>query len=154
MTSRPEKMAQLLVRAGRAARRHIRRGRPAGVSLAGRYSTSKEPDAEVWLAAHNGLHGEIRVDRIGRPPDRVKNPALTVCLAIQPVVLRRLYRILQLRDRGLLGRFLYAMPPNNVGYRRTAPPRSRSRWPPTTWLRMTERGDHARRVDGPDGAPA
>ena len=92
----------------------------------------KEPDAEVWLVSHNGLHGEIRVDRIGRPPDRVKNPALTVCLAIQPVVLSRLYRIPQLRDRGLLGRFLFAMPPTTSGTAGSAPRRSRRRWPPAT----------------------
>ena len=42
------------------------------VSLAGRYSTSKEPDAEVWLMGHNGLHAEIRVDRIGRQERRYR----------------------------------------------------------------------------------
>jgi len=117
----PEKMAQLLSEQGGRLAVLSDEGGPL-VSLAGRYSTSKEPDAEVWLMGHSG-YGEIRVDRIGRPPDRVKNPALTVCLAVQPVVLRRLHRIPQLRDRGLLGRFLYSMPPDNVGYRkvRTTP---------------------------------
>ena len=114
----PEKMAQLLAEQGGRLAILSDEGGPL-LSLAGRYSTSKEPDAEVWLKGHNGLHAEIRVDRIGRPPDWVKNPALTVCLAIQPVVLRRLHRILQLRERGLLARFLFSMPPNNVGYRRT-----------------------------------
>ena len=114
----PEKMAQLLVEQGGRLAILSDEGGPL-VSLAGRYSTSKEPDAEVWLMSHSGLHAEIRVDRIGRGSDWVKNPALTVCIAIQPVVLRRLHRILQLRERGLLARFLFAMPPNNVGYRKT-----------------------------------
>ena len=123
----PEKMAQLLSEQGGRLAVLSDEGGPL-VSLAGRYSTSKEPDAEVWLTGHSG-YGEIRVDRIGRLPDRVKNPALTVCLAVQPVVLRKLYRIPQLRDRGLLGRFLFAMPPNTSATARSAPRRSRTRWP-------------------------
>ena len=126
----PEKMAQLLSEQGGRLAVLSDEGGPL-VSLAGRYSTSKEPDAEVWLTGHSGI-AEIRVDRIGRPPDRIKNPALTVCLAVQPVVLQRLHRIPQLRERGLMGRFLYAMPPDNVGTARPARPRSRPRCPPGT----------------------
>lgn len=132
----PEKMAQLLSEQGGRLAVISDEGGPL-VSLAGRYSTSKEPDAEVWLTGHSG-YGEIRVDRIGRPPDRVKNPALTVCLAVQPVVLRRLYRIPQLRDRGLLARFLYAMPPDNVGYRRTRTTPVSSDVAAAYMMRMTE----------------
>ena len=133
----PEKMAQLLAEQGGRLAVISDEGGPL-VSLAGRYSTSKEPDAEVWLMAHTGLHAEIRVDRIGRPSNWVKNPALTVCLAVQPVVLRRLYRILQLRDRGLMGRFLYAMPPDNVGYRKVRTTPVPQQVAADYWLRMTE----------------
>ena len=114
----PEKMAMMLAEQGGRLAVLSDEGGPL-VSLAGRYSTAKEPDVEVWLKGHNGLHAEIRVNRVGRPPDYVKNPALTVCLAVQPVVLQSLHRIPQLRQRGLLARILYAMPPDNVGYRRT-----------------------------------
>ena len=150
----PEKMAQLLVEQGGRLAILSDEGGPL-VSLAGRYSTSKEPDAEVWLMSHSGLHAEIRVDRIGRGSDWVKNPALTVCIAIQPVVLRRLHRILQLRERGLLARFLFAMPADNVGYRKTrttpVPDKGRRRLPDAD----DRRGDHARRVDvGPAAPPA
>jgi replicative DNA helicase len=114
----PEKMTMMLAEQGGRLAVMSDEGGPL-VNLAGRYSASREPDAEVWLTGHNGLHEVLHVDRVGRPPVSVQNPALTVCLAVQPGVLRALHRITQLRERGLLGRFLYAMPPNNVGYRRT-----------------------------------
>ena len=60
----PEKMAQLLAEQGGRLAILSDEGGPL-VSLAGRYSTSKEPDAEVWLKGHNGLHG-----RDPRRPDR------------------------------------------------------------------------------------
>ena len=69
----PEKMAQLLAEQGGRLAILSDEGGPL-LSLAGRYSTSKEPDAEVWLKGHNGLHAEIRVDRIGRPPGLGQEP--------------------------------------------------------------------------------
>jgi replicative DNA helicase len=118
----PEKLAAIMAEQGGRMAILSSEGGPL-VSLAGRYSTSKEPNLDAWLKGHNGLHEEIRVDRVGRAPDYVQRPALTVCVTVQPGVLRRMYQIPQLRDRGLLARFLYAMPPDLVGYRkvRTVP---------------------------------
>jgi hypothetical protein len=113
----PEKMTAMMAEQGGRLAIVSDEGGPL-ISLAGRYSTSKEPDLEAWLKGHNGLHAEIRVDRLGRPPDYVRSPALTVCLTVQPGVLRRLHKIPQLRDRGLLARILYSMPPDYVGSRR------------------------------------
>jgi replicative DNA helicase len=86
--------------------------------MAGRYS-SKGPNLAVYLKAHVG--SRIRVDRKGREPELVKKPALTLGLTVQPVVLSQLLAIEGARGRGLLGRFLWSVPPSNVGYRRSDP---------------------------------
>jgi replicative DNA helicase len=60
----------------------------------------------------------IRIDRKGRPPEYVPRPALTLGLMIQPEVLRTIAAQRVFRGRGLIARFLYALPPSRVGYRR------------------------------------
>jgi replicative DNA helicase len=53
----------------------------------------------------------------------LEHPALTMCLAVQPDVLRELGRNAKYRGRGLLGRFLYAWPESRIGWRDVnAPP--------------------------------
>jgi replicative DNA helicase len=112
----PEKLASLL---------HENGGRMAVLSaeggifdiMAGRYS-SGIPNIDVYLKGHAG--DSIRVDRRGRPPEFVNRPALTVGLAVQPYVLAKAARIADFAGRGLLDRFLYSLPPGNVGYRKTA----------------------------------
>jgi hypothetical protein len=89
--------------------------------LAGRYSANgKPPNFEVYLKAHAG--DTIRVDRVGRPPEFVQDPALTVGLAVQPEVLRGLASTPGFRGRGLLARFLYSVPPSRLGFRKTGMP--------------------------------
>ena len=58
-------------------------------------------------------------DRIGRQGTRVARPALVIGLTVQPTVLANLRGKDQFRGEGLLGRFLYAQPEDNIGYRRT-----------------------------------
>lgn len=82
--------------------------------MAGRYSDNV-PNLDVWLKGHAG--DTIRVDRKGRPPEYVPSPALTLLLTVQPVVLRALARNGTFRGRGLTARYLYAIPPDNVGQR-------------------------------------
>ncbi|WP_226353782.1 DUF3987 domain-containing protein [Pseudonocardia sp. ICBG601] len=82
--------------------------------MAGRYS-DKIPNLDVWLKGHAG--DPMRVDRKGRPSERIDNPALTLLLTAQPTVLREIARNGQFRGRGLLARFLYAIPASNVGHR-------------------------------------
>ena len=84
------------------------------VIIKGLYS-SGSPNFEVLLKAHDG--DPLRVDRRGRPSEYVMNPALTIGLAIQPGLLNGLSMTPGLRDRGLLARFLYALPASNIGYR-------------------------------------
>ena len=115
----PEKLASML---------HENGGRMAVLSaeggvfdmMAGRYSRGV-PNLDVYLAGHAG--DPIRVDRRGRSPEYVDRPALTMGLAVQPYLLTRIGRIDGFAGRGLLDRFLYAVPTGMVGYRRTrAPP--------------------------------
>ena len=82
--------------------------------LAGRYSGGV-PNLDLMLKAHSGDHE--RVDRAGRPPVHLRRPALTVGLSPQPEVLRGLVQKPGFRGRGLLGRFLYLLPPSPVGFR-------------------------------------
>jgi len=87
--------------------------------LAGRYSNGA-PNLGIFLRGHAG--DTIRVDRVGRPPEYIKSPALTVGLALQPDVLRGLIQKPGFRGRGLLARFLYSIPTSNMGRREIEPP--------------------------------
>jgi replicative DNA helicase len=83
--------------------------------LAGRYSGGV-PSLEVFLKGHSG--DMLRVDRRGRPPEHIPQPALTLGLCVQPEILRAIAAMPGFRGRGLLARILYALPPNLVGRRR------------------------------------
>ena len=87
--------------------------------MAGRYS-SGIPNLDVYLSGHAG--DTLRVDRRNRPPEFVDRPALTMALAAQPYVLRKIGRNGEMSGRGLLDRFLYAVPTGNVGFRSSSPP--------------------------------
>jgi hypothetical protein len=80
----------------------------------GRYSQGVS-NLDAILKAHSG--DPIRVDRVGRQPEYVPNPALTLGLAVQPEILSGLTRNPEFRGRGLLARFLYSLPPSRVGER-------------------------------------
>jgi len=111
----PERLAGLLAEtAGRMAVMSPEGGIFA--IMAGRYSSTGDSNFEVFLKGHAG--DTLRVDRIGRPPDFVKRPALTLALAIQPEVLCRAATQAEFRRRGLLARFLYSIPDDRVGQRR------------------------------------
>jgi replicative DNA helicase len=114
----PEALASLLVE---------QKGRIAVLSpegdifemMAGRYSKTG-PSLGVYLKGHAG--DAMRVDRKGRSPEHVATPALTVGLAVQPDVIRSLADRPGFRGRGLLARFLYSVPANNVGRRTSGAP--------------------------------
>lgn len=109
----PERVASLLAEnAGRAAVLSDE-GEICAI-IAGRYGGS----FEVFLKAHSGQ--VIAIERQGRSRVQVRRPALTLGLAVQPDVLEMLARKKALRERGLLARFLVAVPPSNVGFRQIA----------------------------------
>jgi hypothetical protein len=87
--------------------------------LAGRYLARGVGNFGVFLMGHAG--DTLRIDRVGRT-EYVKQPALTVGLAVQPEVICGLAQKKGFRGRGLLGRFLYALPLNLLGRRNTNPP--------------------------------
>jgi len=86
--------------------------------LAGRYS-SGIPNLDLFLQAHSGA--PVRVDRGSRPPVVLNHPLLTIGLSPQPDVLRALSTKPGFRGRGLLARFLYALPRSRMGYRDLEP---------------------------------
>lgn len=91
---------------------------------------SRSPNLEAVLAAHPG--DRVIVDRRGRS-ERLEDPRLTVCIAVQPSVLRDAFRNDAARYRGLFDRFLYSIPPpqKEGTFTRDAkgvPDRVRARW--------------------------
>ena len=87
--------------------------------MAGRYSANGTANFGVYLKGHAG--DAIRIDRVGRAPQFVDQPALTLGLAVQPDVIRGLAKP-GFRGRGLLARFLYSLPASTLGYRDPNPP--------------------------------
>ena len=86
--------------------------------LGGRYSKGI-PNLDLVLKAHIG--DSERVDRGSRPPVFLFSPLLSIGLSPQPDVLRGLAAMPGFRGRGLLGRFLYLLPPSPLGYRTGKP---------------------------------
>jgi hypothetical protein len=84
--------------------------------LAGRYSKGV-PNLDLWLKGHSV--SPLRIDRQdrSRPPIMLDKPHLTVGISPQPDVLACLRDKPGFRGRGLLARFLYALPPSRLGYR-------------------------------------
>ena len=87
--------------------------------ISGRYSNNV-PTLDVWLKGHSG--DQLHVDRKGRDPEYIKHPALTLVLMVQPTLLRKLSHRDLFRGRGLLARFLYALPSSRVGKRKIGSP--------------------------------
>ena len=83
--------------------------------LAGKYSSGKVPDIDVFLKAHAG--DSIRVDRIGRESTNTENPAMTTLLFVQPNVIECLMSNGTFQGRGLCARFLYSVPKSKIGER-------------------------------------
>lgn len=87
--------------------------------MAGKYS-SGATDINVYLMGHSG--DTVSVHRVNRGPVQLESPALTMALAIQPEVIRGIAQTTAFRGRGLLGRFLYAIPESWIGRRKIATP--------------------------------
>lgn len=88
--------------------------------LGGRYSKNGGPNLDLWLKSHEGA--PVVVDRVSRASVYLAYPSLTVALCLQPDVLASLRNTHEFRGRGLLGRFLWAVPACNVGMRSLSGP--------------------------------
>lgn len=86
--------------------------------MSGRYDRGTNLD--VYLKAHAG--DPLTVDRIGRPPNHIPNPRLTMLLSVQPDVISGVMSNNTFRGRGLCGRYLYAICKSKVGHRDIDPP--------------------------------
>jgi hypothetical protein len=84
--------------------------------LAGRYSGA--PNFDLFLKGHAG--DMLRVDRRDRT-EHVDSAVLTLGLSVQPDVIREIATGPGFRGKGLLGRFLYALPESNIGTRNQEP---------------------------------
>ncbi|QSA97731.1 YfjI family protein [Methylococcus sp. EFPC2] len=82
--------------------------------MGGRYSGGI-PNIDIYLQGHAGT--AVKVDRGSRPPVFMRNATLTIGISPQPDVLRGLTEKPSFRARGLLARFLYALPASNLGRR-------------------------------------
>jgi len=82
--------------------------------LAGRYNGGI-PNLDLFLQSHSG--SPHRVDRGSRKTVHMDTPALTMGLSPQPEVLKSLTSKDGFRGRGLLARFLYALPESRLGFR-------------------------------------
>lgn len=82
--------------------------------IAGRYS-NQVPNLDIFLQSHAGDF--VRVDRTSRPSIIMDEPALSMALSTQPEVLRLMAEKPGFRDRGLIARFLYALPDSRLGHR-------------------------------------
>lgn len=85
-------------------------------TLAGRY-TSGRPNLDVVLKGHAGEM--LRIDRASREPITIDDAFLAIGVMIQPGVLEGLGEKREFRSQGLLARFLFGLPENNVGTRPT-----------------------------------
>ncbi|MGN6544424.1 MAG: YfjI family protein, partial [Aureliella sp.] len=83
--------------------------------MAGRYSSGMA-NFDCFLKGHAG--DDLRVDRVTRGSIVVDRCCLTLAYAVQPDVIRGLARQPSFRGRGLIGRFLYAVPQSLLGRRR------------------------------------
>lgn len=87
--------------------------------MVGGYSKNSTPQFDIYLKGHSG--DDLRTDRVGRESIRVLAPALTCGYTVQPSVLRSLAANKALRGRGLLARFLFAIPKSRIGHRHINP---------------------------------
>ncbi len=82
--------------------------------LSGRYS-GQIPNLGLALKAYDGDYYEV--GRIGRKQRDMERAVLSLGLAVQPAVLMDAAKSVAMRERGLLARFLIAVPPSLLGTR-------------------------------------
>ncbi len=83
-------------------------------TMAGRYSGGI-PNIDVYLKGHSG--SPVRVNRKGKRPVILTNPAVTMGIVAQPDVIQGLDKKPGFRGRGLIARCLYFLPTSRLGYR-------------------------------------
>jgi hypothetical protein len=85
--------------------------------LAGRY-TNGETTLEILKKGWTGDE-PFRDDRMGRDGTHIPNPIIVTGMAFQPAVLSTLRNAEIFSGEGVFARFLYSVPPENLGKRKT-----------------------------------
>ena len=85
--------------------------------MAGRYTSDGKANLEIFLKGFSGDY--CAVDRIGRETIILNEPALTICLFLQPHVVQSVPA--SFLERGLMPRFLFSFPRSLVGHRKITP---------------------------------
>ncbi|KZF06505.1 hypothetical protein A2J03_24425 [Rhodococcus sp. EPR-157] len=89
-------------------------------TMAGRYN-SGVPNIDVYLKGYSG--DACRVDRMsGGRSEKLTRPALTLVLAVQPVILESATANTLFVRSGLMARTMIALPPSRLGRRDSNPP--------------------------------
>jgi hypothetical protein len=83
-------------------------------TIAGRYANGVA-NLDIFLKGHAA--SAVRVNRMGRPSIRLDDPNLTLGLSVQPDIVKKMATKDGFRSCGLIARFLYVLPPSNLGYR-------------------------------------
>ncbi|WP_214322064.1 YfjI family protein [Nonomuraea sediminis] len=109
----PESLGQVLQRNGGHAAALSAEG---GVfsSISGRYQQGT-PQLDLILKSYDG--DSFRAHRVTRDPVIIDRPGLSLGLVVQPHILAETTKTPALRERGLMGRFAYALPEDTVGTR-------------------------------------
>ncbi len=104
-------------------------------NVAGRYSDG----GARWESLCHAFDGEpIRVDRKGRPAERIARAVAAIGIAMQPEAFAALAEVAGFTGQGVSGRFVYIVAPSNVGWR----PLDTPPFPETTsaaWARVVRR---------------
>lgn len=82
--------------------------------MKGRYKQNGD-DTELYLKSHSG--GRVSVHRKSREPEILENPALSLCISVQPYVVENSIMDEENTGRGLTARFLYAYCEEKAGKR-------------------------------------
>jgi hypothetical protein len=108
-----ERLAQLMIEQGGCMAMMSDEGGIFDI-LAGRYSEGINLD--LFLKAHDA--GQFRIDRLNRPSEYIERACLSIGLCVQPDIIHRaLGTRKEFKGRGLLGRFLFAIPADLRGTR-------------------------------------
>ncbi|KIL72342.1 YfjI family protein [Bacillus badius] len=113
----PEKLADLMAENNEKMALLSAEGGGIFSIMAGRYSSDGKANLEIFLKGFSGDY--CAVDRIGRATIILIEPALTICLFLQPHVVQSVP--VSFLERGLMPRFLFSFPRSLVGYRKITP---------------------------------
>lgn len=84
--------------------------------MAGRYSDGKA-NLGVFLKGHSGT--PFTRDRRSGEMEYIARPAITMGLAVQPAIIKQLAARPEMREKGIVPRFLWSWPETNLGDRRS-----------------------------------